>query len=187
MNIDKFTHKSQEAIQKAHALTRSYVHPQIEPEHIVYALIDQEDGIVPAILARLGISTNILKSDLEKYIATLPTVRELDEEIQISRSANILLQDADIERSKLNDEFLSTEHIFLALLRGKTEAAFEQGGRCFCERRRGITPHRHPLWKRKGNFPRVGRNGSRHCRYDPRPRRRSSFRRKFRIPHGHLC
>ena len=117
MNINRLTHKSQEALEKAHHLRKSFIHPQIEPEHIALALLEQEESIVTAVLVKHGVNVADLKADLQKRISAMPTVETQTDEVYVSPQANAALNHAEESIARFSDEYVSTEHLFLGLLK----------------------------------------------------------------------
>ncbi|MHA1334993.1 MAG: ATP-dependent chaperone ClpB [Promethearchaeota archaeon] len=116
MKFDKFTIKVQEAIMAARSLAQERDHQQIEPVHILVALIDQQDGITTPILQKLGVDVKQLYSDLFTELGRLPRVTgsgALD--VVLSRNTAQLFDAAWKEAEMLRDEYLSTEHLLLAM------------------------------------------------------------------------
>ncbi|MFN2137747.1 MAG: Clp protease N-terminal domain-containing protein, partial [Candidatus Promineifilaceae bacterium] len=72
MRIDKFTQKSQEALQEAQQLASEYNHPNIEPVHLLKALLDQDDGVVRSVLRRIGSDVDLLEQSVDQELAKLP-------------------------------------------------------------------------------------------------------------------
>ncbi len=122
MKLDKFTFKAQEALQNAQRLAESYNHPQLEPEHLLKALVDQEDGIIPIILNRLGVNSKIISSDLEEILEKLPTLTYGSYQLYLSLSLKQVLDKAESLAREMKDEFISTEHLFLSILNSPTKA-----------------------------------------------------------------
>ncbi|MHA1147262.1 MAG: ATP-dependent chaperone ClpB [Promethearchaeota archaeon] len=116
MKYDKFTIKVQEAIMTARALAQERNHQQIAPIHIFIALIDQQDGITAPILQKLGVSIKQLLSDLYNEISKMPSVTGSGAtDVVLSRDTSSLFDGAWKEVEFLRDEFLSTEHLLLAM------------------------------------------------------------------------
>ena len=114
MKLDKFTIKSQEAIQDAVNIADSFKHQQVDPEHLVLAMLRQKDGIIPELVESLGISTYSLIKKLEEELKTKPEVHGHASEAYVSARLNQVLKEASIEAQKLKDEYVSVEHIFLS-------------------------------------------------------------------------
>jgi len=117
MNISKLTQKSIEAIKSAETLALEYGHIEIEPEHLLLAIINQEAGIVPRILKKLEVQIEALTNELKMIINKKPRVsgpgRELGK-IYVSTSTDNLINYAFNESNNFKDLYVSVEHIFLA-------------------------------------------------------------------------
>lgn len=118
--MEKFTTKAQEAIQRAQIIAGERGNPEIDAPHLFYALIDQEEGVPRKILERLGINIDFLKSIMESEIEKLPSGGNLaaaGADWRISRVLRIIFNRAMDEALKLKDEYISTEHLLLAMLK----------------------------------------------------------------------
>jgi ATP-dependent Clp protease ATP-binding subunit ClpB len=111
---DKFTVKAQEALQAAQELGERSGQQQIEPLHVLWALVAQADGVVPPLLEKLGVSPTLIASEAEKQIARLPKVSGVSQQ-QFSAATTAVLERAFDEAQRLKDEYVSTEHILLAI------------------------------------------------------------------------
>ncbi|MCM8758116.1 MAG: ATP-dependent chaperone ClpB, partial [Candidatus Omnitrophica bacterium] len=120
---DKFTLKLQEGIEEAVKSASEYGHQAIEPEHIIYALLKQKEGVLPLIFDSLGIPISALLHLLEDYLMGLPQVR--GGRIYFSQRSNRLFKNAEKEANFLKDEYISTEHILLAIVSDE-ESKFAQ-------------------------------------------------------------
>ncbi len=116
IRFDKFTQKSQEAIQEALTLASELNHQQIEPDHLTHALIKLEGGLVPSILTRFGVSSSGLLSLLDKELNRWPSI-EGGQQPFLSTSSNKVLTEAQKQASKMKDDFVSQEHIFLSIFK----------------------------------------------------------------------
>jgi ATP-dependent Clp protease ATP-binding subunit ClpB len=114
LRFDKMTVKAQEALQEAQEVAASHQNQAVEPLHLLAALIQQADGVVPPLLARLGIRSEQLKQDLEREIGRLPKVQGFGQQ-HLGRALNDVLEKAFDEAGKFKDEYVSTEHMFLAI------------------------------------------------------------------------
>src|SRR5947207_5532827 len=114
LRFEKMTVKAQEAVQGAQEVAARYENQQIEPIHLLAALVTQTDGVVPPLLARLGIHTEALTQEIDREIARLPKVQGFAEQ-QMGRSLNDVLEQAFKEADRFKDEYVSTEHLFLAI------------------------------------------------------------------------
>lgn len=121
MNINKFTTKSQEAIQLSQQIVQSVGQQQIENEHIFKALLEVDENVTPFLLKKLNVNVPLFKQILESTIQSFPKVS--GGEIMLSRTANSTLNEAEILAGKMNDEFVSVEHLVLAIFGSKTKVA----------------------------------------------------------------
>ncbi|MFN3743020.1 MAG: Clp protease N-terminal domain-containing protein, partial [Anaerolineales bacterium] len=127
MNLEKFTQKSQEAIFSAQQIAQDYHHSAIEPIHLELALLRQEDGIVPAIVTRVAGSTLALREELERELARRPQIHGATMEVGLSQAAVDVLTAAERYAKGMSDDYVSTEHILLALtdsIEGKRLASY---------------------------------------------------------------
>jgi ATP-dependent Clp protease ATP-binding subunit ClpB len=111
---DKFTVKAQEALQAAQEMGERSGQQQIEPLHVLWALVAQGDGVVPPLLEKLGVSPTLIASEAEKQIARLPKVSGASQP-QFSAATTKVLERAFDEAQRLKDDYVSTEHILLAI------------------------------------------------------------------------
>ncbi|MHB8609832.1 MAG: ATP-dependent chaperone ClpB [Candidatus Acidiferrales bacterium] len=114
LRFDKMTVKAQEALQQANDVAACHENQQIEPVHLLAALVSQTDGVVPPLLARLGIRTEVLTQEIEREIARLPKVQGFAQQ-HMGKPLNNVLERAFDETGRFKDEYVSTEHLFLAL------------------------------------------------------------------------
>ncbi|WP_296683763.1 ATP-dependent chaperone ClpB [Flavobacterium sp.] len=121
MNINKFTTKSQEAIQLSQQLAQGFGQQQIENEHIFKALLEVDENVTPFLLKKLNVNVSLFKQILESTIQSFPKVSGGD--IMLSRTANATLNEAEILAGKMNDEFVSVEHLVLAIFGSKSKVA----------------------------------------------------------------
>jgi len=119
MRLEKFTEKAQEALQEAAALARSLRQQAIEPEHLILALISQEGGVGRTLLERAGVSVQALEPALVSVVERLPRVSGGGQPY-LSAELQKALDEAEQEAEKLKDEYISTEHLLLALAGTKT-------------------------------------------------------------------
>ena len=119
MDMNKLTQKSQEAVQQAQAIALRYGHQEVDGEHLLAALIAQEDGLVPRMLVRMQVDSDVLKSAVEKELAQQPKVSgpgvEQDK-IYVTQRFQKLFLSAQSEAERLKDEYVSVEHLLLALI-----------------------------------------------------------------------
>jgi ATP-dependent Clp protease ATP-binding subunit ClpB len=121
MNVNNFTIKSQEAIQLAQQIAQRYSNPQIENEHLFKALLEVDENVFPFLLNKLNVNITLLKQILESTIQSFSKVSNND--ILLSRETNSTLNEANILAKKMNDEFVSVEHLFLAIFKSKSKIA----------------------------------------------------------------
>ncbi|MEK6567084.1 MAG: ATP-dependent chaperone ClpB [Bacteroidota bacterium] len=123
MNFNKFTIKSQEAVQNAQEIASSYSNQSIEPEHLLAALIQDSEGVVVPILQKVGANVNFLKIKINEAIEKLPKVQGSGLGNQnLSSVLGQVFEAAQKEAGELKDEYVSTEHLLLGLLDGKSTA-----------------------------------------------------------------
>ena len=118
MRFDRFTERAQEAAQRAAEIIQRYGHNQIDTEHILLALIEQPEGVIPQILEILKIDPSILEERLDYILRTSPKAS-----IFGGGAGQVFIDLANEEASRLKDEYISTEHIFLAILSEKNTPA----------------------------------------------------------------
>jgi ATP-dependent Clp protease ATP-binding subunit ClpB len=121
MRLDQFTVKGQEALTTAQTLAERSDHPEVTPEHLMKALLDQEGGVVPSALGKVGVNTGGLAADVEKSLSSLP--RTHGTATHTSPKLDATLKQALREAEALKDQYVSTEHLLLALLDGRTPSA----------------------------------------------------------------
>lgn len=126
MQPNNFTTKSQEAIQQAHRIALDYNHQQLDTLHLLLALLEQEEGVVLAVLRKFGIDTMSLKAKTESEIARLPRITIPSSigfgQIYLTQDMAQTLEQARKESVKLHDDYISTEHLLLAMLATKNRA-----------------------------------------------------------------
>ncbi|HQR42466.1 MAG TPA: Clp protease N-terminal domain-containing protein, partial [Gemmatales bacterium] len=116
MNPNKLTEKSQEALQAAQGLALRRRHQQMDVEHLFLALLEQEEGLAPALLAKLGANPKSLVSRLEAELDKTPKVSGGDDQVYVAGRLNRLMANAEDEAKKLKDDFVSVEHLLLAMM-----------------------------------------------------------------------
>jgi ATP-dependent Clp protease ATP-binding subunit ClpB len=115
MNLDRYTQKAQEAILQAQQIAQESNHQTIEPIHLLLALVEQPEGVVPAVVTQVSGSTAGLLSDLKTDLAAIPQVTGDTENRGLSRKSADVLSAAERQAKGMQDEYVSTEHILLAL------------------------------------------------------------------------
>ncbi|HKW01256.1 MAG TPA: ATP-dependent chaperone ClpB [Vicinamibacterales bacterium] len=114
MNLNRYTEKAQEAVQAAQQLAERAGHPEMLPEHLLLALINQPDGIVPAVLGKMNVDAARLAGAVEGLVNKLPRVQG-GATPGLSSRLRAVFRNAEHEAERLKDEFTSTEHLLLAL------------------------------------------------------------------------
>ena len=116
MRFDKFTIKAQEVIQASQQLTERFGHQQIEPEHLVIAILEQTEGVIPALLGKIGVDQGQLKQSFETVLDKIPRISGAGiGQAYISPRSKAVLDKAFAEAEQVKDEFVSLEHILLAV------------------------------------------------------------------------
>jgi len=114
LRFDKMTVKAQEALQESQEIAARHENQAVEPLHLLSALVNQPEGVVPSLLERLGIRTEMLSQDIEREIGRLPKVQGFAQQ-NLSRALNDVLESSFDEAAKFKDDYVSTEHLFLAI------------------------------------------------------------------------
>jgi len=126
---DKFTVKAQEAVQRANQLASEHGNPELLPVHLLAALIEDKEGIVPPVLEKIGLGPQLVLNEIYQEIDRLPKVSGAAAQAALSAAANQLLERAFKEADNFRDEYVSTEHLLLAITQLKRDAAQEILGR----------------------------------------------------------
>jgi ATP-dependent Clp protease ATP-binding subunit ClpB len=121
MNTNNFTIKSQEAIQQAQQIAQGFGHQQIENEHILKGILEVDENVTPFILKKLNVNVDLFKKILDSTLQNFPKVSGGD--LMLSREASTALTEANIIAKKMNDEFVSIEHLVLAIFKSKSKVA----------------------------------------------------------------
>ena len=122
---DKFTVKSQQAIQQAQEHAAELGNPEIQPVHLLLALVEDREGVIPAVLGKIGVPTERLESDLHKIEERLPKVAGSAAQPGIGNALNEILDQAFKEAANFKDEYVSTEHLLLAIAHQKGDPAHD--------------------------------------------------------------
>src|SRR5688500_7000852 len=123
MRTDRFTQRASEAIVSAQQLAEAEGHPQLEVAHLLLVLVEQPDGVVPAVLNRIGAQPASVAQALRDELAKLPKVSGAAQQLQLSNEARRVLTDAHAVSERMHDEFVSTEHLLLATLEAGDSSA----------------------------------------------------------------
>jgi ATP-dependent Clp protease ATP-binding subunit ClpB len=116
MRLDKLTIKAQEALQAAHELAASRAHQELTPEHVLAALLDQSDGITGAILRKLGVDPARVRQSVAEALDAQPQVSGGASDIYLGRRLKDLIDEATKRSKEFKDEYVSSEHLLLALV-----------------------------------------------------------------------
>ena len=121
MNAQNFTQKTLEAIQTAQSMAEENHNSYIMPEHLLYALIDQDGGLIPSLLGKMGVDCNSVLSELDTEIARLPKVGG-DAQVYLSQEVNRVIAAAEKAAKSMGDEYLSVEHLMIGIFAAATPA-----------------------------------------------------------------
>lgn len=123
MRLDKLTVKSQEALSEAQNLARERGQQEIGPEHLLMALLQQNDGVVRPLIEKIGVPLGPLEAALEKELQRMPKVTGTQPGAYLSPQLTAVVESAETEAGQLKDEYISTEHLLLALAERQDTAA----------------------------------------------------------------
>ncbi|MEM6864666.1 MAG: ATP-dependent chaperone ClpB [Bacteroidota bacterium] len=121
MNFNNFTIKSQEALQQAQHIAQGHGHQQIENEHLLKAIMEVDQNVLPFLLKKLNVNSTLVEQILDKELTSLPKVSGGD--IMLSREAGKSLTEASLQAKKLADDYVSIEHLLLGIFKSKSKAA----------------------------------------------------------------
>ena len=121
MNAQNFTQKTLEAVQTAQSMAQENQNNYIMPEHLLYALVDQDGGLIPSLLGKMGVDCNALLAELDTAIAALPKVSG-DTQVYLSQEANRVITAAEKAAKSMGDEYLSVEHLMIGIFAAPTPA-----------------------------------------------------------------
>lgn len=121
MNLNNLTIKSQEALQQAQQIAQANGQQQLENEHIFKGILEVDENVAPFILKKLNVNVNLFKQILDSTIQSFPKVSGGD--LMLSREAGTTLNEANIIAKKMNDEYVSIEHLILAIFKSKSKVA----------------------------------------------------------------
>ncbi len=116
MNANKFTQKSLEALENAEVLAKEYQHQQLQQTHLLLALLTQEGGLIPQLLAKAGADAAALAAAAEERLSAMPKVSGDSEQLYLAGDLNAALSAAEKTARDMGDEYVSVEHLFLSLL-----------------------------------------------------------------------
>ncbi|MBM4298543.1 MAG: type VI secretion system ATPase TssH, partial [Deltaproteobacteria bacterium] len=121
MRLDKLTTKSQEALQQAQTLAEKRNHQAIDVEHLLFALLGQKDGVVLSLLQKLGVAVGSIVERLQKGLDKLPQVTGAAGQTYITPRLKKVIEGAEAEAEALKDDYVSTEHLLLAMIQDSGE------------------------------------------------------------------
>ncbi|HRZ33062.1 MAG TPA: AAA family ATPase, partial [Flavobacterium sp.] len=121
MNLKNLTIKSQEALQQAQQIAQGYGQQQLENEHIFKGILEVDENVAPFILKKMNVNVNLFSQILDSTIQSFPKVS--GGEIMLSREAGTMLNEASMIAKKMNDEYVSIEHLILAIFKSKSKIA----------------------------------------------------------------
>ena len=132
MNYDRMTVKAQEALQAASSIVQEYKHATLDADHLLLAMLRQDGGVIPPLLDRIGVDRHAVEEEVEQLLKAKPKVHGEGAQMQLASSMTGILNRAEKESGDLKDDYVSTEHLLLAILESKHAA----GEKC---KRLGIT------------------------------------------------
>ena len=119
MRLDKLTEKSREALLEAQHLAEEYTHPAIEPEHLLAALLAQENGVVPSVISKIGGDMQMLGQSLDAALGKMPRATGSSVQVGMSRELTNIINEAESIAEAMKDEYTSTEHLLMAMAQPK--------------------------------------------------------------------
>ncbi len=122
MNAQNYTQKTIEAVQTAQAMAEENHNNYIMPEHLLYALIDQDGGLIPSLLGKMGVDCNAMLAELDAAIAQLPKVGGASTQVYLSPEADRLIKSAEKAAKSMGDEYVSVEHLMIGAFAAATPA-----------------------------------------------------------------
>ena len=122
MNAQNFTQKTLEAVQTAQSMAQENRNSYITPEHLLYALVDQDGGLIPTLFKRMGVDCDALLSELDGQIAALPKVGGDSSEVYMSSELSRVFTAAEKASKSMGDEYLSVEHLMIGIFAAGTAA-----------------------------------------------------------------
>ena len=122
---EKFTVKSQAAVQQAQTRAQELGNPEVAPVHLLLALIEDREGIIPPVLSKVGVPVERLMHELHAIEEKLPRVAGGNAQLGVSAALNKAFEQAGKEAANFKDEFISTEHLLLGIIQQKGDAARE--------------------------------------------------------------
>jgi ATP-dependent Clp protease ATP-binding subunit ClpB len=120
MRIERFTQRARDAILEAQQLAEGEGHPELQVAHLLLVLAEQPDGVIPAVLERIGVDAAQVAASLRDELAKLPRVEGASAQLTLSDEARRVLSDAHTVAERMRDDYVSTEHLLLAMLEDRT-------------------------------------------------------------------
>jgi ATP-dependent Clp protease ATP-binding subunit ClpB len=131
MDVNRYTEKAQESLAQAQRLASEYNHSQIEPEHLLLALLQQADGVVPQLVTKLGLAPSALEQALEQELQKRPKVYGAATQVGIGVALQNVLKKAEAQAQTMHDDYVSTEHLLMGLVlapSGRADELLQQAG-----------------------------------------------------------
>jgi len=128
MDLERYTQKAQQAILAAQQIAQDMHNATIDPEHLLFALVRQPEGVVPAIVNRIAGSSQLLADELEKELGARPKMHGGNGQVGLARATAELLTSSENQAKAMKDDYVSTEHIFFALAAGPEADRLRQYG-----------------------------------------------------------
>ncbi len=125
MRFERFTERAQDAASRAYEILQRYGHNQVDTEHILLALLEQTDGVIPQILEKLSVDVNAMRTRLDEILRASPKAAIYGHgtgQVFITPRVKRIIDLANEEANRLRDEYISTEHIFLAIISERNTA-----------------------------------------------------------------
>jgi ATP-dependent Clp protease ATP-binding subunit ClpC len=127
LRFERFTERAQDAAARSYEILQRYGHNQVDTEHILLALLEQTDGVIPQILERLGVDVSIMRTRIDEILRRSPRTAAIygqggQNQVFITPRVKRIIDDANEEANRLRDEYISTEHMFLAVLNERNTA-----------------------------------------------------------------
>ncbi len=119
MRLDKFTQKAQEAVLEAQELAQTFNHPAVDPEHLLKILMTQEGGVVPSLLKRIGTDQLMLEQTVDQALASKPRATGSSVKVGLSNALTDILTEAKSIAGSMKDDYVSTEHLLMAMAQPK--------------------------------------------------------------------
>ncbi|NOZ51353.1 MAG: ATP-dependent chaperone ClpB [Chloroflexi bacterium] len=123
MRFDKYTQKAQEAVLEAQNLAQEYEHPTVDPEHLLFTLVNQEGGVAPSVLQRIGADPGMVLQQVQQALGRKPRATGTSVQVGMNRDTARVLEEAAAIAQSMHDDYTSTEHILMAMASPKAPAS----------------------------------------------------------------